>query len=155
MTQHYSARLTSTFISGAWVAASALLFSPTAALAAGDPVEGQNVFAARCVACHEATAAAKKPGPPLAGVFGRQSGSVADFKYTPALKSAHLTWDGATLDKWLQGPPALVHGTIMFASVSSATDRRNLIAYLKTLSPGAHASAVAFPMFQPSVPPKE
>jgi cytochrome c len=73
-------------------------------------------------------------------VFGRPSGSVPDFRYTPALKTAHLTWDTTTLDTWLQGPPALVHGTIMFASVSSATDRQNLIAYLKTLSPGAHAN---------------
>jgi cytochrome c len=141
MTRLHSARLKTTFIAGAGMAVSALLISPTAALAGDDPVlAGQHVFAARCAPCHEATATTRKPGPPLAGVFGRPSGSVPDFRYTPALKTAHLTWDTTTLDTWLQGPPALVHGTIMFASVSSATDRQNLIAYLKTLSPGAHAN---------------
>jgi cytochrome c2 len=65
---------------------------------------------------------------------------VADFKYSPALKAAHLTWDSATLDKWLQNPSGLVHGTTMAVSVPSGTDRQNLIAYLKTLSAGAEAS---------------
>ena len=79
-------------------------------------------------------------GPTLAGVFGQASGSAADFKYSPALKNAHLTWNSATLDKWLQNPSGLVHGTTMFVSVPSSTDRQNLIAYLKSLSTGAHAS---------------
>ncbi len=65
---------------------------------------------------------------------------MAGFRYSPALKNAHLTWDSATLDEWLANPSGLVHGTTMFANVPSSTDRQNLIAYLKTLSPGAMAS---------------
>jgi cytochrome c2 len=121
----------------------AVVLNPMLALGAEDPVTGQHVFAARCAACHGTTIDAKKLGPTLAGVFGRTSGSVTDFRYSPALKGAHLTWDSATLDKWLQNPSGLVHGTTMFANVPSSTDRQNLIAYLKTLSAGATASPAA------------
>jgi cytochrome c len=126
----------------AWtcLAVPALVSSSTVALAAEDQVAGQHDFAVRCASCHAITADEKKSGPTLVGVFGQASGSVADFKYSPALKRAHLTWDGATLDKWLANPSGLVHGTTMFVSVPSSTDRQNLIAYLKTLSAGAKAS---------------
>ena len=117
-----------------------VLLNPMLALGAEDQVAGQHVFAARCAACHGTTIDAKKLGPTLANVFGRASGSVTDFRYSPALKGAHLTWDGATLDKWLQNPSGLVHGTTMFANVPSSADRQNLIAYLKTLSVGDKAS---------------
>jgi cytochrome c len=104
------------------------------AFGAEDPVAGQHDFAVRCASCHGTTVGEKKIGPALAGVFGHASGSVAGFRYSPALKDAHLTWDSATLDKWLTSPSGLVHGTTMFVSVPRSTDRQNLIAYLKTLS---------------------
>jgi cytochrome c2 len=113
------------------------------ALSAGDPVAGQRDFAVRCAACHSTAPGENKIGPSLAGVFGNVSGSVAGFNYSAALKSAHLNWDDATLDKWLQNPPGLVHGTTMFVNISSSGDRQDLIAYLKTLPAGQnppHAS---------------
>ena len=127
-------------IARAGVAVLALALNSTFAFGAEDPVAGQHDFAVRCASCHGTTVGEKKIGPTLAGVFGRASGSVAGFRYSPALKNAHLTWDSATLDKWLVNPSGLVHGTTMFVSVPSSTDRQNLIAYLKTLSAGAKAS---------------
>jgi cytochrome c len=134
-------RLKMTTVACAFLAVPALVLSSTFAFGAEDPVAGQHDFAVRCASCHATTAGEKKTGPALAGVFGQASGSMADFKYSPALKNAHLTWDSATLDKWLQNPSGLVHGTTMFVSVPSSTDRQNLIAYLKTLSAGGHASS--------------
>jgi cytochrome c len=49
------------------------------------------------------------------------------------MKSANITWDDATLDKFLASPNGFVHGTKMFISVPSGTDRQNVIAYLDTL----------------------
>jgi cytochrome c len=132
--------LKKTAMAGTSIAALGLVLHSTLAFAAEDPVAGQKTFAVRCASCHGTTVGEKKIGPALAGVFGHESGGVADFRYSPALKSAHLTWDGATLDKWLQNPSGLVHGTTMFVSVPSTADRENLIAYLKTLSAGAKAS---------------
>jgi hypothetical protein len=64
---------------------------------------------------------------------GRKSGSAPGYNYSPALKSAGITWDEQELDKYLTNPPADIHGTKMVISVPNAEDRQNVIAYLKTL----------------------
>jgi cytochrome c len=100
--------------------------------AAGDAAAGEHVFA-RCVVCHSPKAGENKIGPSLAGVVGRKSGSAPGYDYSPALKSAGITWNEQELDKYLTNPPADVHGTKMVISVPSAEDRQNVIAYLMTL----------------------
>src|SRR5262245_34408753 len=119
------------------LALAALVCASTAAIlskaeAAGDAAAGEHVFV-RCVVCHSAKAGENKIGPSLAGVFGRKSGSAPGYDYSPALKSAAITWDDQELDKYLTNPPADVHGTKMVISVPSAEDRQNVIAYLMTL----------------------
>ncbi len=89
----------------------------------------------RCAGCHSTQAGQNKVGPSLAGVFGRSSGSVPGYNYSDAMKNAHLTWDQQTLDKYLQNPGGLVHGTKMFATVPDAETRQRVIAYLKSLTP--------------------
>ena len=50
------------------------------------------------------------------------------------MKNANLTWDDATLDKYLTGPMKMVPGTKMtFAGLSDAAKRKEVIEYLKTL----------------------
>jgi len=56
-----------------------------------------------------------------------------------------VTWDDATLDKWLQNPSGLVRGTTMFASVRAATIARISSAYLKTLSAPRQAPPAVTP----------
>jgi cytochrome c len=111
-------------------AATAVILSQ--AEAAGDAAAGEHVFA-RCIACHSAKAGENKIGPSLAGVFGRKSGTEPGYNYSPAMKSADITWDEQQLDKYLANPSADVHGTKMVISVPNAEDRQNVIAYLKTL----------------------
>jgi cytochrome c len=105
---------------------------PSQARAEGDAAAGEHVFA-RCVVCHSAKAGENKIGPSLAGVFGRKSGSEPGYNYSPALKSAGITWDEQELDKYLANPGADIHGTKMLIAVPDAGDRQNVIAYLKTL----------------------
>jgi cytochrome c len=88
----------------------------------------------RCAGCHSTQAGQNKIGPSLAGVFGRTSASVPGYSYSAALKNAHLTWDEQTLDKFLQNPSGVVHGTKMFTTVPDAETRQRVIAYLKSLS---------------------
>ena len=119
------------------LALATVIFAATAAIlskaeAAGDAAAGEHVFA-RCIACHSAKAGENKIGPSLAGVFGRKSGSVPGYNYSPDMKSADITWDEQQLDKYLANPSADVHGTKMVISVPNAEDRQNVIAYLKTL----------------------
>ena len=94
----------------------------------------------RCAGCHSTQAGQNKIGPTLAGVFDRPSGSVSGYNYSAAMKNAHLTWDDQTLDKFLQNPGGLVHGTKMFATVPDADTRQRVIAYLKSLQPQTSSS---------------
>ena len=99
---------------------------------AGSAAAGKIVFM-RCMACHSIEKdAPNKVGPNLHGIVGRKSGGVANYRYSAALKAKPLTWNEATLDKWLARPTALVPGTSMvFAGLAKPEDRANVIAYLK------------------------
>ena len=102
--------------------------TPTAAMPAGDPVHG-GVLYQGCMACHALDD--NDIGPKHRGVVGRRAGSVGDYSYSPALKASNLTWDEATLDRWLTNPSALVPGTKMFFKIDDARNRADIIAYLK------------------------
>lgn len=113
------------------VAALALPMAAQAQDAAGDAAKGKQVFA-KCQACHSLDAGTNKLGPSLHGVIGRTSGGVDGFRYSDAMKNAHLTWDDATLDKYLANPKTLVPGTKMvFPGLPKEEDRLAVIAYLK------------------------
>jgi cytochrome c2 len=49
------------------------------------------------------------------------------------MTAAHVTWNDASLDRFLSNPQGLVHGTKMFVSVPDAHQRQDIIAYLDTL----------------------
>lgn len=97
--------------------------------------EGEQVFK-KCAACHTADKGGKnKVGPNLNGVVGRPAGSIADFKYSADMKASGLTWDEATLDKFLTKPKDLVAKTKMtFGGLPKAEDRAAVIEYLKSMA---------------------
>jgi len=121
----------------AGLAGMSLAWLASAATPAGAPTATDF---SRCAGCHSTQAGQNKVGPSLAGVFGRSSGTVPGYSYSDALKNAHLTWDEQTLDKFLQNPGGLVHGTKMFTSVPDTDTRQRVIAYLKSLPPQSAAS---------------
>jgi cytochrome c len=99
---------------------------------AGDLDNGRRVFA-RCRSCHTITEGGPNmTGPNLYGVFGQQAGAHAGFNYSAAMKEAEFVWDGERLDHWLENPRTFMKGTKMsFAGIPDATDRRDVIAFLK------------------------
>ncbi len=117
------------------VAGGALLsvvISPAAA--AGDPAAGKQVFQTVCSICHSPQQGRNMVGPSLFGVVGRNSATAAGYNYSPSFKVLGVTWDEATLDKYLTGPRVMVPGTKMtYAGLKDDTKRANLIAYLATL----------------------
>jgi cytochrome c len=113
-------------------AAFGLSFLATAAPPPGDPVAGERVYA-RCVACHSPER--HRTGPLHCGLFERVSGTAPGYDYSPALREAAIAWNADTLDEFLEAPLEAVPGTTMgFAGVADAGERRDLIAYLGTLT---------------------
>ena len=109
---------------------------PTACFAAGpvsgDSVRGQRIYD-RCIACHSIER--DRTGPRHADLIGRRVGSVAGFAYSPVMRKAGeagMTWDEATLDRFLESPTKVFPGTRMgYAGIKDAQERADLIAYLK------------------------
>jgi cytochrome c len=96
----------------------------------GDATHGKALYQG-CQACHSIDD--NDLGPRHRGVVGRRAGSVEDYSYSTALKNSGLTWDEATLDRWLTNPSALVPGTKMFFKIDDPRARADIIAYLKEL----------------------
>src|SRR6266508_2540766 len=94
---------------------------------AGDPARGALLFR-QCAACHTVEPGLHLTGPSLAAVWGRRSATVGGFgRYSAALKHAGVTWDAATLDRWLARPEALVpENTMTFPGVADARQRADL-----------------------------
>jgi hypothetical protein len=53
--------------------------------------------------------------------LGRQSGSAPGYHYSTAMAGAHITWDDASLDRFLSSTMNVVHGTKMFPAVPAET----------------------------------
>lgn len=100
------------------------------AVSAAPAPNGETLFNQRCKACHSAVASKPSPlGPNLAGVVGRQAGSLT-FGYSPALKASGVVWTKPNLDKYLTAPAKMVPGTRMVLAVSDPMQRKALIDYL-------------------------
>ena len=113
--------------------ASAMALTSGAAMAAGDAAKCRKVFK-KCKACHSIKAGKKKVGPSMFGVVGRKAGTAQGYRFSKAMKGSGLTWDEATLDKFLKKPKKVVKKTKMgFAGLKKDNQRADVIAYLKTL----------------------
>ncbi len=118
------------------MSALALAASAAAASADGDPAAGEKSFKI-CKTCHQIGENAKNfVGPVLNGVVGRKAGTYPGYNYSEPNKSSGLTWDEATLTKYLHNPREVVPGTKMaFPGLPNDQDVANVIAYLKQFGP--------------------
>lgn len=111
-------------------AAAALTLFATAASAA-DVAHGKQIFAS-CAACHS-----ERPdaiGPDLKGIVGRKSGAVDGYRYSAAMRRAHLVWDEANLKQYIANPQAKVPGNRMpFSGLHDPHDVDDVVGYLETL----------------------
>src|SRR5437868_1986258 len=112
-----------------------LLATSLASQAAGDAARGARLFT-QCAACHSIALGEHMTGPSLAHAWNRKAAAAEGFqRYSEALKRAGLTWNDATLDKWLANPEALVKRTSMtFPGLKQPQDRADVIAYLRAVS---------------------
>jgi len=104
----------------------------------GDAAQGKTFFQVGCAICHSPVlgpdnTVIMEKGPSLVGVVGRPAGSLPHFNYTKAIRTSGLTWDPATLSRFLANPMEVVPGTTMPIPVADPGTRADVIAYLVTL----------------------
>lgn len=115
---------------------------PWAGAQAQDAAAGQRVFA-QCRACHAVpTAEARNMvGPNLYNVVGRPAAQVQGFRYSAnmtQLAQGGLTWTEENLRRYLANPKDLVpQGTMAFPGLRQEQQLNDIIAYLKSVSPGS------------------
>jgi cytochrome c len=108
----------------------AVVVSASASLAA-DANRGEQLFV-ECASCHTLEKGVHNVGPSLAGLFQRKSGSFDDYRFSPAMKRANITWTAEQLDKFIADPQTVVPANRMpYAGMTNAADRADLIAYLQ------------------------
>ena len=102
------------------------------AASAKDLDRGRDAFEKRCTGCHALDKI--KVGPPLRGVYGRHAGKDPQFASSDAMKTTSVTWDEATLGRWLTDTESVIPGNDMAFRLNDPADRANIIAYLRGLS---------------------
>jgi cytochrome c len=96
------------------------------------PPTGAQLFAQHCGTCHTINPAdGPRAGPLLAHVIGRKAGSLPGFAYSPGFAHADITWDAASLDRWLNDPQAVIPGAVMLYKQADPEVRHSIIAYLQ------------------------
>jgi cytochrome c len=113
------------------------IFAAAAALTApahaqqGDATRGEQKFV-ECAACHSVERGVNNVGPSLAGLFGRQAGSLTDFRYSAAMRKSGITWSPQELETFIADPQKRVPANRMpYAGLSDAAARADLVAYLQ------------------------
>jgi cytochrome c len=96
------------------------------------PQDGATLFRNQCGTCHAISHDEPvRQGPPLGGIFGRSTGSVAGFKYSAGFADAKFDWDAQHLDSWLANPQVLIPGTVMAYRQNNPATRQKIIDWLK------------------------
>jgi cytochrome c len=111
---------------------------------AQDAAAGEKVFAV-CRACHQIGETAKNGvGPILNGLFGRKSGTIEGYSYSPANKNSGITWDEAVFREYIKDPKAKIPGTKMiYAGLKDEQRINDLIAFLKQFDATGKKGAAA------------
>lgn len=95
----------------------------------------QAAFNSNCRQCHSAKEGDNRLGPSLAGIVGAKAGTRQGYpNYSQAMKSSGVTWDEATLDKFIANPESVVPNNNMkpFGGVPDPAVRKKIIEGLKS-----------------------
>jgi cytochrome c len=118
----------------AQIVLSALAMLATIVAARAD--DPQMTFNNACRTCHSMKEGDNRLGPSLSGVVGRKAGTLAGYAFSPSMQNSGITWDEATLDKFIENPDQVVNGNKMkpFTGIADAGQRGEIVAYLKSIS---------------------
>jgi len=101
---------------------------------AAAPAAGSAAFNNNCRTCHSAKEGDNRLGPSLAKIVGAKAGTRSGYpNYSQAMKNSGVTWDEATLDRFIANPEDVVPNNNMkpFKGVTDAAVRKSIIESLK------------------------
>ncbi|WP_187829659.1 cytochrome c family protein [Labrys sp. KNU-23] len=92
-----------------------------------------------CAHCHQIGRGARSAtGPILQAIEGRKAGTLPGYPFSPAMQASGLTWDAATLDRFIAAPQAVVPGTRMiYAGMDDIERRRTLVEFILKAGSGS------------------
>jgi cytochrome c len=115
-----------------------LLYSGVPPARAGDARtsgdSGQAAFNNNCRTCHSTKEGDNRLGPSLSHIVGAKAAAQSGYaNYSEAMKTAGITWDEQTLDRFIANPESVVPNNNMkpFKGVPDAAVRKAIIEYLK------------------------
>jgi cytochrome c len=111
------------------------IFTGLALLACAGWASAQDAaFNNHCRTCHSAKEGDNRLGPSLGDIVGAKAGTRPGYAaYSEAMKTSGVTWDEATLDRFIANPDEVVPNNNMkpFKGVPDAAVRKRIIASLK------------------------
>lgn len=123
----------------ALVASAIVVLSPLSARAADGAATakaddaGQVAFNTHCRNCHSVKPDDNRLGPTLHNIVGAKAGQAKGFGNYSGGLTPDITWDEATLDKFIADPKSIASSTTMtpFPGIPDAAQRKLIIDYLK------------------------
>lgn len=106
-------------------------------MSSADLTKGKAIAAQQCGLCHSFEPnASEKIGPSLVDIKERQIASLPNYNYSDSLKEHQKErWTVEEMNLWLKNPRAFAPATLMaYIGLTSDEDRKNVIAYLNSLS---------------------
>lgn len=114
----------------------------TPLLASANADNGRQIAQRACASCHSFNEGGRQGvGPNLWGIVGAKHAHVEGFNYSAAIRGmADKPWTYEDLNAWIANPRAYAPGNRMsFAGLANVQQRADLIAFLRSISPGAPA----------------
>ena len=115
------------------LAACAGLLRFTVGIPASPADEGSLAFNNSCRTCHSLKAGDNRLGPSLHGIIGAKAGQSAGYAYSQSLRQSGVTWNEATLERWIENPEAVIPNNNMkpYSGLADAAVRKKIVDFLK------------------------
>jgi cytochrome c len=120
-------------------AACAGLLGLTGGLPAAPADNGKLAFNNLCRTCHSLKEDDNRLGPSLHRIFGAKAGQSSGYAYSQSLRQSGVTWNEATLDRWIENPESVIPNNNMkpYNGLADAAVRKSIVNYLKMSSEGS------------------
>lgn len=103
------------------------------AIGASPADEGRVAFNNSCRTCHSLKAGDNRLGPSLHGIVGAKAAQSPGYGYSQSLRQSGVTWNEATLERWIENPEAVVPNNNMkpYNGLADAAVRKKIVEFLR------------------------